>query len=288
MARHPAALRASLDARLQLQAAERGQDINRLRRHLTFQRMLRRLNDSWVVKGGYLLEARLGTRARATRDLGRALVVTTGDLAEAMASALQHDVDDDGFVFRVSRGRAHQGAADRLGGAGARLSVTALLAGREFARVRVDVVARPGEISGGTEQLTLPTVVAAEGWIPVTVTAVDLAQHVAEKLHALSTVNAHPRPSTRVKDLLDVVLVLDAGLVDAHRLRARVAHVFELRDGVPPPLNLPDPPAAWEDEFAVMAAQHAVSAQSVATAMRLVRELYARATLDDDYQEELP
>ncbi|WP_206447960.1 nucleotidyl transferase AbiEii/AbiGii toxin family protein [Agrococcus sp. KRD186] len=289
MARDPAALRASLDARLQLLAAERGQDVNRLRRHLTFQRLLRRLDEAWVLKGGYLLEARLGTRARATRDLDLALVVVADDLADALASALEHDADGDGFIFRVSAGRPHSGAADRLDGAGTRLSVTALLAGREFARVRVDVVARPAEVAGGTERLMLPTVVAAEGWSPVTVTAVDLAQHVAEKLHALSEVDAHPRPSTRVKDLLDVMLVLDAGLIDIQRLRTRIAHVFKLREGSAPPRTLPDPPAAWDDEFAAMAVQHTVSALTVTSAMRQVRALYATATANrahDDSEEQ--
>ncbi|OMH27693.1 hypothetical protein BKD30_03370 [Tersicoccus phoenicis] len=243
--REPRALRASLDARLQMLAHDRAQDVNRLRRHLTFQRVLRRLDESWVLKGGYLLEARLGSRARATRDLDLALVGTADDLADALTEALQVDVDQDGFVFRISAARPHLADVEQLGGPGARFSVTALLAGRTFANIRIDVVARQREIGGGTERVTLPVVVTEPEWVPVTVTAVDLPQHVAEKFHALTAVDAHPRPSTRVKDLIDVMLVSEAGVLDEQRLHARLRAVFEARNGAPPPPDLPDPPAAW-------------------------------------------
>lgn len=286
--RGPGALRASLDARLVLLAQERGQDVNRLRRHLTFQRVLRRLDESWVLKGGYLLEARLGATARATKDLDLALVTVPADLSETLAEALENDVDGDGFVFRVGPARAHLADAEQLGGPGARLSVTALLAGRDFANIRVDVVVRPQEIAGGTERILLPAVVAAPGWTPVAVTAVDLAQHLAEKLHALSAVDAHPRPSTRVKDLLDVVLVVESCGVDEGRLRKRLVAVFDARDGALPPPDLPDPPAAWEHDYAAMAAGHTVSADVVAEAMRTARALYTRALAHPSSPEEHP
>ncbi len=275
--RPPAALRASLDARLQLLAQERGQDINRLRRHLTFQRMLRRLDDTWAVKGGYLLEARLGTRARATKDLDLALVEIADDLVARLADALDQDVDGDGFVFRVSGARSHLADVEQLGGPGVHVSVTALLAGRDFARVRVDVVARPAEVEGGVERVVLPPVVAEPGWPAVSVLAVDIAQHLAEKLHALSAMHAHPRPSTRVKDLVDIVLVVDAGLVEDERLALRVRAVFRARDGAGPPPDLPEPPAAWRADYADMAAQYGLSALDLTTAMALTRALYARA-----------
>lgn len=279
--REPRALRASLDARLQLLAQERGQDVNRLRRHLTFQRMLRRLDRSWVLKGGYLLEARLGTRARATKDIDLALVEATDDLAEALAEALDVDIDGDGFVFRVSGARTHLADIDQLGGPGTRLSVTALLAGRIFASIRVDVVVRPQEIKGGTELLTLPAVVTEPEWRPVTVIAVDLPQHVAEKFHALSSAYAHPRPSTRVKDLIDVVLVIETGALDEERLRDRLIAVFAARDDAPPPPKLPNPPAAWESDYTAMASELSVSAATLADAMSTARTAYARSLSSD-------
>lgn len=271
--RSPSALRASLDARLLLLAHERGVDVNRLRRHVTFQRLLRRLGPEWVLKGGYLLEARLGTRARATRDVDLAISEATADLADALREALDHDPDGDHFVFRVTGARSHRGNALALGGPGAHLSVEALLASRPFASIRVDVVARSEEIGGGTERVTLPLVVAEPDWPPVTVTAVDLEQHAAEKLHALASVWVHPEPSTRVKDLLDIVLLVDTARLDPARLHERLTVVFRSRDASAPPTTLPDPPAAWRTDYAAMAADHTVSAVTLDAALAVARAL---------------
>lgn len=237
--RTPAALRASLDARLILVAREQGVDVNRLRRHLTFQRMLRRLasDGPWVLKGGFLLEARLGARARATRDLDLASTgtFTANELRDAVIEALLVDVDGDGFVFRTSGVRGHAAADD---GPGLHLSVSADLAGRPFATVRLDVVSRPEEIAGGVAPLVLPEVLVVEGWPPVMVDAVDPGQHTAEKFHALSEVDAHPRPSTRTKDLLDLVLLIDSGVLDEPRAADRLLAVFAARDHSAPPARL--------------------------------------------------
>lgn len=277
--RAPHALRASLDARLGAIAAERRTDVNRLRRHLTFQRLLRRLmaDGSWVLKGGYLLEARFGLRARATRDLDLAAIASVDDLADAVAEALMDDVDGDGFVFRITGVRDHRLDSQEAGGPGVHLSISADLAGRPFAAIRLDVVSRPEEIDGGVEQVTLPILIAEPGWVPVVIPAVDLAQHIAEKMHALTAVYAHPRPSTRVKDLLDVVLVADSGTLDDVALGDRLRAVFAARDGSAPPSSIPEPPAAWDAEYSSLADQHGVSASTLAAALVVAREQYARA-----------
>lgn len=245
---NPEALRAGLDARLIALAQDRAMDPNRLRRHLTFQRIVRRLavDGGWVLKGGYLLEARLGANARATRDLdlGVERVLAPEEIRDEVERALACDVDGDGFVFVITGARQHV-RDEEAGGPGVHLSVSALLAGRAFATVRMDVVSRPGELRGGVEEVVLPKVVSVSDWPPVVVPAVDLAQHAAEKLHALSRVDAHPRLSTRVKDLVDLVLLADAGAVDEERLRVRVAAVFLARDGSLPCRGLPRPPEAW-------------------------------------------
>lgn len=64
------AFREALERRLNQQARETHQDIMRLRRRVTFDRFLARLflseSSSWVLKGGYACELRLGDRARPT------------------------------------------------------------------------------------------------------------------------------------------------------------------------------------------------------------------------------
>jgi hypothetical protein len=277
--RSPEALRSSLDDRLLHLADEQATDVNRLRRHLTFQRLLRRLaqDGRWVLKGGYLLEARLGSRARATRDLDLTAQEPLDDLREAIVDALAYDVDGDGFVFHVTRAREHLVDSQEAGGPGMHLSISANLAGRPFAQIRLDVVARPGEVSGGIEPVRLPVIIAEPDWEPVVVPAVDLAQHLAEKFHALTKMFAHPRPSTRVKDLLDIVLLAEAGLAEPEPLAHRLLAVFEARDLAAPPQDLPDPPAAWIGEYAAMASEHDLAANTLSAAVGLARAIYAQA-----------
>jgi len=263
-----------------LAAQERAMDVNRLRRHLTFQRLLRRLpaSDGWVLKGGYLLEVRLGSVARATRDLDLATTrrLGVGELRAAFEHSLDRDVDDDGFVFRVTGAHEHLREGGAAGGPGVQLSVSADLAGRPFASVRVDVVARPAEIEGGVEQVVLPPVVAVPEWSAVVVPAVDLAQHAAEKLHALSQMYAHARPSTRVKDLADLVLLIDSGALDESRLRERVTAVFTARDGRPAESGLPEPPAAWRAGYAELARSLSLPSPDLDVAFAEVAALFAR------------
>lgn len=274
-ARSPEDLRRSLDARLLLLASESGTDVNRLRRRLAFQRILSRLarDGGWVLKGGFLLEERLGSRSRATRDVDVTSTATmeTDALRAVVTAALAADVDEDGFVLRVTSTRLHA-----IGdGSGIRLSVSADLAGRPFATVRVDVVSRPEEVAGGTEVVTLVPVLPVPGWSPVTVASVDLGQHVAEKLHSLCTLDAHARPSTRVKDLVDVVLLIDAGVLDEPHAARRLRAVFAVR-GAQVPAALPRPPGAWRDGYAFLVRQIGHDLPAYDDAVISARALLAR------------
>ena len=142
--------------------------------------------------------------------------------------------------------------------------------------MRVDVVSRPAEIDGGVEQIELDPVVTVPEWPRVVVQAVDLAQHAAEKLHALSQMYAHPRPSTRVKDLVDLVLLIDSGALDERRLRDRVAAVFTARGGHVAVSGLPDPPAAWRAGYAELAGALNLPQDDVDVAFADVAALFAR------------
>lgn len=202
-----------------------------------------------MLKGGFLLEERLGSRSRATRDVD----VTSTDALEvdalhaAVTSSLTTAVDEDGLVLRVTGAHPHVAGE----GSGVRLSVSVDLAGRPFATVRLDVVSRPEEVAGGTEVVTLTPVLTVPGWSPVTVTSVDLGQHVAEKLHPLCTLDARSRPSTRVEDLVDVVLLAEACALDEPHAARRLHAVSAVR-GTRVPTGPPVPPVAWRDDYGVL------------------------------------
>lgn len=277
--RTAAAMQAALQARLVDQARVGGLEPGRLRRRLVFQRLLRRLSDDdrWVLKGGYLLEARLPGNARTTRDLDLA-GAEVGD-ADAARSALDRSLsgDPDSDFFRFSITQASPLGVDRAGRGGWRFSLTATLDSRVFDRVRLDVVERVAESFGGTEIIELSSPVSGVEFTPARVTAVDVAQHAAEKYHALCRTYAGDRPSTRVKDLVDLVLLAEAGLLPDPRLRARLRAVFASRDGTEHPPDLPDPPSAWERDYASLTAQTPTVTPDVAAAVVLVSGLYRTA-----------
>jgi hypothetical protein len=272
-------MRAALEARLVNQAAAAGVEAGRLRRRLVFQRVLRRLSgdDRWVLKGGYLLEARLAGGARTTRDLDLVTAHATelGQLLEALEGVLARDPDGDFFRFTVTS--TSPLAADEAGFGGWRFSIDARLAGRAFDRVRIDVVGRIAETAGGTEIVEVAAPIIGMDLGSAHVVAVDVAQHAAEKLHALCRTYAGDRPSTRVKDLVDVVLLIEAGALPDPRLADRLRTVFAARDGRDPPPGLPEPPASWARDYAVLVADVGVGTETVDAAMALASRLYAEA-----------
>jgi predicted nucleotidyltransferase component of viral defense system len=276
----PGALRAALEARLQSQEVVAVADLDRRRRRAVFERLLVRLQHAmpgqWVLKGGMALEVRLGQRARTTRDLDLALrqAVRDGDeVREHVIEALADDPEGDGFEFRIGPTRAID--VDEAGRPGWRFLVDARLDGRTFAKVRLDVVARAEEISA-TDRVRLPSVLAFAGFPDHEVEAVDPAQHFAEKLHAF-TRPYRERPNSRVKDLPDLVLLVQDGLAPSTELLAAVEHVFAARATHQVPTDLPDPPAEWAERYATLAGELDLEPATVEEAMTLLRRFWGEA-----------
>jgi hypothetical protein len=271
-------LRRALEARLKSKAEAEGSDYGRLRRIVVFDRIAARLSASdqgWVLKGGTALEFRLGLRARATKDLD--LVLRSGSLdgaalRDALIESLTADIDRDWFVFKVSHPSDLD--ADAAGNPGWRFSVDGTLAGKTFTTVRVDVVLRPAELSA-TEYIPLPGTLGFAGIRPRSIESADRRQHFAEKLHAL-TRDYGSRPNTRVKDLVDLLLLIHDGLLPDHGLLTVARHVFATRAMHPLPGGIPDPPPVWQSEYPALAAQAALSEQDLPSALGLLRAFWAR------------
>lgn len=279
MSRDAPAWRSSLEARLRNVSEGTGVDVGRLRRHLVFQRMLARLarDERWVLKGGFALEVRFALASRATKDLDLVVLgeIEGNQLRDLIDEALDVEVDNDQFTFRVSTPKPI--SSDEAGNPGWRLTVVARLAGRDFAHVVVDVVARSEEIAGAVSTLTIEPILAGVDLEVVRMPAVDLAQQAAEKFHALARRYAGDRPSSRVKDLVDLALLAESGLVAAQPLGIRLRHVYAVRDDSLPPRVLPEPPAAWLVTYAALARELDLGAVDVESAMTLVSRLYAEA-----------
>jgi len=219
------AFRVALEDRLKRLAQEENIDLQRVRRQAAFDRLLCRLfakpDGPWLLKGGYAMELRLKT-ARTTRDMDIALKqlpMPTRDWdanASTVLEALREvGLLDLGDFFTFVFGDAVQDL-DAAPYGGARFPVDARLAGRSFVRFHLDVstgdvLREPYESLAGRDWLGFAGVASA------TFRAVSPEEQFAEKLHAY-TLPRVGRENTRVKDLVDLVLLIErAGMNTSRR-----------------------------------------------------------------------
>lgn len=267
------AFRTALEQRLKNEAQETGIALIRLRKRVAFERFLARLATSessgWALKGAFALELRLGLRARTTKDIDLGRADDEEAATEHLEAATHVDLGDF-FVFEVRRTPALDAAT---GFHAVRYTVRADLDGRRFEQFPVDVAfseATPiqAESLFGVNSLEFADVAGLQ--LPV----VSLEQHVAEKLHAYTgAFGRDQRGSTRVKDLVDLVLISEMAEIDAQRLRHALATTFEQRARQPLPNALPSPPPSWARPYAVLAREvgiaHEIEAGHVAAARLL-------------------
>ena len=270
-----AGLRQAIDTRLNARAKSEHVEVNRLRRGLVFERVMARLDAGepreWVVKGGMVLEWRLGGRARATRDLDlvrRGQAVAGPDQRDRLIDLLGGDVAGDRFTFEIGPPQALD--------VGFRFNVVAQLAGKVFASVRLDIAARGDELLA-TETLQVPGALPDFDRLPPPqVEVASAAQHFAEKLHALTREHGE-RPNTRVRDLVDLLLLIELDLVRASDVLPLVCHVFESRGTHPVPVEIPNPPATWARDYAEDAEATALRARTLDEAMSRLRDFWRDA-----------
>lgn len=274
----PAALRIALEQRLLNESNDSGISLDRLRRRVIFERVVSRLEAAdpghWVLKGGMALEVRLHDEARLTKDIDLGLRDTVDDgeeLHERLVEALAADPFSDGFVITAEP--VTQLAEDNAGQGTWRSRLEASLGGRPFGRVQLDVSPRGHELED-TEFVPLPNSLAfANINVPV-IEIVDVHRHAAEKLHAMAR-DFGDRENTRVRDLVDIVILHEHKLLDRQHLAAATQAVWQERNNAPPPPTLPPLPRNWAPRYEQLAAEHDLAAATFAEAVALVTAAWA-------------
>lgn len=264
------AFRAALEVRLKARQSE-GVGISRLRKRVVFERLLARPHavapTGWCLKGGFALELRLGNRARTTKDIDIDWALDEQDATELLLDAVAHELDDR-FAFAALRAAGE----DDLAGGGQRWTLGAELAGREFERVAIDVsFAKPPVIE--PETLVFSHLLEFADIDPVVVPALAVEQHLAEKLHAYTRTYATGQLSSRVKDLVDIVVIARTTIVDADRLGSAVHSIFQRRATHPIPEQVDAPPPDWTRPWRTLVA-HLPADADLAAGHRIAEALW--------------
>ncbi len=218
--------------------------------------------------------ASLGDEARLTKDLDlglRSEVESGTALHELLIEALSVDREGDRFEFAAAAPQLL--ASDGAGHPTWRVSVAARLAGRNFGGIRLDVSPRPHELVE-TEEVVLPNTLDFAGIPATTIEMVDVNRHTAEKLHAMSR-DFGDRENIRVRDLMDVVLLIEHGLLTTERLRACVREVWTERDRTDPPTELPAFPSSWPMRYELLTIEHGVGASDFPSARAQIERLWS-------------
>ncbi len=278
----PAAFRQALERRLKTLAEERAVPLNTLRLKLLIERLLARLfarpSPPWLLKGGYAMELRYRPKARTTKDVD--LTVSADEGVASVEGRLERIRDDlqtaadidlgDCLNFQIAASRTELLGAPQ---GGARFPVQARMAGRVFGSFHIDVGI--GDVLHGTpERLQAEDLLAFAGIAPAEVLAIPVAQQFAEKIHAY-TFPWTDRTNTRSRDLVDLVLLIEAGKIAHDEVAGAIKATFTCRRTHDIPTVLPDPPASWEREFAAMATEAQLEASTLALAFGAIRSFWA-------------
>jgi hypothetical protein len=277
--RTPEALRRALEDRLIASSRSGGGDLPRMRRQVAFDRLLCRLfaktDAPWLLKGGYAMELRIKS-ARTTRDIDlavRAMPGSGGQWDDAAVRLLLQDLANadlgDGFEFLIGEPTMDLDAAPY---GGSRFPVEASMGDRNFASFHLDVSAgdvlrEPFELLEGQDWMGFA------GIAPSKVPAISREEQFAEKFHAYS-LPREGRPNSRVKDLVDLLLLIESGTLDVDRVGQCIEATFRRRDTHPVPSSLEPPPQAWAGPFAEMAGKCGLS-QDLAAAFSRVVEYFS-------------
>ncbi len=246
--------RKSLETRLKNLANQTDNDLQRLRRTVAFDRLLARLLDAndapFVLKGGYAMELRF-SNARATKDIDLTFIKKTNQVMKnvVLEELKNLSLKDLGDFFSYQIGEAQLDLVNAPYG-GARYPVSSYIDGRLFVRFQLDV--------GGDAIVSETETLQGRDWlefccIPAPLLKmISIEQQFAEKLHAYS-LPREDRKNTRVKDLIDMLLLANIRSLDFIKLKSALERVFRIRKTHQFPLILKRPPSEWERPYLELA-----------------------------------
>jgi predicted nucleotidyltransferase component of viral defense system len=246
---NPAAIRRSLGDRLRAEAKRRGRPAGDLRREFVFQRFLGRVfsqpENRWVLKGGTGLLVRL-QEARYSKDIDLVVPGEPFDLdeaVEALRSGIRLDAGDHlAFAIdSVTRSDDCQSAA--------MLRVTCYTGATPFEHFTIDLSTRT-HIVAAVDRISPQPVLELTDADPLPrFVLYPLPDQVADKVCAMyDRYGATGKPSTRYRDLVDLVLITTMNELDAALTTQAIAKEADRR-GCTLPRVLETPGSEWHASY---------------------------------------
>lgn len=223
----PTAFRRALTERLRNAARESRWTLAQLQRQMAYDRLLERLylaNEGWIVKGATALLARdIGVRATIDIDVYRGI---SAEIAEReLRDAVAKDIGD-WFSFEVGPAQAVRNAGE----GSRRLPVTAYIGDPQWAKFHVDLVGSDLRMTGEPENVPALARVVMPDVEQHGYRAYPLVDHIADKVAAtFDRYGDTEAPSTRYKDLVDLVAIVTVASIEAKAQMAALASEAERR-----------------------------------------------------------
>lgn len=269
--------RKSLEARLKIIAEKTNQDLQRVRRKVAFDRLLARIfhqdADGFVLKGGYAMELRFST-ARATKDVDLTCLHRIGTSDSLMETVIVRELRElikldleDYFTFEVGESRMD---LDNAPYGGARYSVSSYVDRRLFVRFQLDVGA--DVIVDEIERVDGSKWLEYCGIKTPNLRMISIEQQLAEKLHAYS-LPREEKLNSRVKDLIDMLLLIEHRTINADTFKQTIQKVFKARQTHSLPMSLNKPPNEWATLYEALADECGIK-QTMEQAFNRISQFY--------------
>lgn len=99
-----------------------------------------------------------------------------------------------------------------------------------------------------------------------------ITQQIAEKVHAYTRHHISGE-SSRVKDLIDILLLAELTRIEADHLSRAIQATFDARNTHSLPREMPDPPSGWSKPFQKMAAEVYLTYETLEDANQAIKRL---------------
>jgi hypothetical protein len=247
----PGDFRRALTDRLRALAEHGRWTLPQLQRQIAYDRLLARLyqlDEGWIVKGATALLARdIGVRGTIDIDVYRAKA------SDAAGRDLREAAEQDmGDWFRFEIG-APTPVSD--GAAGVRLPAKAYIGATEWVSFRVDLVGTDLRMTGQPDEVPPLAQVNIPEVEQRSYRAYPLVDHIADKIAAiLQSYGDGSMPSTRYRDLVDLVAIVIEVSVEAEPQTAALLSETKRRGISPVPVRFDVPDRGlWETGYAAAA-----------------------------------